>query len=222
VRIGAGVARFPAPVAEKRTLRRNSPGSVVQVGGRSPELPRPGPGSSGPTLSRDPAEPSRGYRFSRRTRTEGATVAVVPVTSTELAVTAMTLVPVADLLDATRCQRLTRLAAYVRTCQTEGLTLGQAAAIAGLERKYFSVYFRKRVRLSFSNWLMLVRVQTALDLLKAADVTVTEVALESGFGSLSACERAFRKVVAHPPRAVARHHRLSPGSGRQSRMGEWR
>jgi len=89
--------------------------------------------------------------------------------------------------------RLNRVHHYVEQSYSEPISLKRAAGIAALEESYFSSYFHAKVGISFTEWLRQVRISKAMELLKARDFSITEVADAVGFVSLGAFERAFKK-----------------------------
>jgi transcriptional regulator GlxA family with amidase domain len=96
--------------------------------------------------------------------------------------------------------RLKRLCKYVEQNCSEHIPLERAAGIAALEKSYFSSYFRAKVGITFTDWLRHVRVKKAMELLKAKDFSITEVAYEVGFRDLRTFERAFKKYALTTPR----------------------
>ncbi len=96
--------------------------------------------------------------------------------------------------------RLKRLHQYVEQSYSEPISLEKAAGIAALESSYFSSYFRAKVGITFTDWLRHVRVRKAMELLKARDFSIKEVAYEVGFRDLRTFERAFKKYVLKTPR----------------------
>ncbi len=96
-------------------------------------------------------------------------------------------------------RRLARVRCFVEKNYTEPVTLEDAAAIAGLEPKYFSAYFRKKTGMCFSHWLSGYRVTQALKQMHAQDCTITEVAFDSGFQDLRTFERAFKNKCGTTP-----------------------
>lgn len=95
--------------------------------------------------------------------------------------------------------RLKKLREYVEQNPSEPISLQKAAGIATLERSYFSCYFRVKVGITFTEWLRQVRIKKAMELMRASDFSITEVAYEVGFVSLQAFERAFKKHTLMTP-----------------------
>ena len=95
--------------------------------------------------------------------------------------------------------RLKRLLEYVEQSYSEPIPLEKAASIAALESSYFSSYFHAKVGITFTDWLRQIRVKKAMELIKASDFSITEVAYEVGFRDLRAFERAFKKHTQMTP-----------------------
>ncbi len=95
--------------------------------------------------------------------------------------------------------RLKRLHQYVEQSYSEQISLGKAASIAALERSYFSSYFHAKVGITFTDWLQQVRVKKAMEVIRASDFSITEVAYEVGFGDLRTFERAFKQHTRMTP-----------------------
>ncbi len=96
--------------------------------------------------------------------------------------------------------RLNRLREYVEKSYSEPISLGKAAGIAALESSYFSTYFHAKVGITFTEWLRHVRIEKAMELMKAGDFSITHIAYEVGFADLRTFERAFKKHTRMTPR----------------------
>lgn len=96
-------------------------------------------------------------------------------------------------------ERLDRVAGYIRLNLSHPISLTEAASVASLEPKYFSVYFKQRVGLCFRDWLVTLRIEQAEKLMASRDLSIDEVAFAVGFGSLRSFERNFKKRVGVAP-----------------------
>ncbi len=96
--------------------------------------------------------------------------------------------------------RLKRLREHVEESYSEPIPLEKAASVAALERSYFSTYFRAKVGITFTEWLRQVRVEKAMEFMKASDFSISEVAGAVGFKDLRTFERAFKKHTLTTPR----------------------
>jgi AraC-like DNA-binding protein len=88
--------------------------------------------------------------------------------------------------------RLHRVKQYIEQNYSEHISLGQAAMVAGVERKYFSAFFHQKVGVRFRDWLMWVRVNRAKRLMVCKNYSITDIALETGFNDLRTFERKFK------------------------------
>lgn len=95
--------------------------------------------------------------------------------------------------------RLSAVAEYVRAHLTNRITLTDVSAVAGLERKYFSVYFRSKVGISFTAWVRLLRIDRAKELMESRELSILRLASASGFRDVRAFERAFKRILGIPP-----------------------
>ena len=80
---------------------------------------------------------------------------------------------------------------YIGEHFREELKLSQVARTFGYHPSYFSRYFRNTFGISFVRYLIMLRLREAVLLLQSGKRTVTECAIESGFGSMRSFYRAF-------------------------------
>lgn len=88
---------------------------------------------------------------------------------------------------------LKRVRSHFRDHLTDPLSLGEAAAIAGFERCYFSTYFHRRVNLRFRDWVSGLRVAKAAQFIAERDCALSWVSDEVGFANQRAFQRAFKR-----------------------------
>lgn len=81
---------------------------------------------------------------------------------------------------------------YINEHCTEDLSLDEIAGIAGFSKYHFTRLFKQFTTTTFYKYLNLMRIKHAQKLLADPSITVTEVALSSGFPSLSAFIRMFK------------------------------
>lgn len=84
---------------------------------------------------------------------------------------------------------------------TEGLTVEQLAAMAGMNRNYFSSAFSRHVGQSPLQYMTAIRMRRAGELLKETDASITEIAYSLGYGNPFAFTRAFTRHYKQPPTA---------------------
>jgi AraC-like DNA-binding protein len=86
----------------------------------------------------------------------------------------------------------------------EPLDLASLAAVAGISRYHFQRLFTATYGVSPAVHLSQRRVERAQDLLRATNLTVTEVCHTVGFSSLGSFSNRFHEVVGESPSAFQR------------------
>lgn len=81
---------------------------------------------------------------------------------------------------------------YIDQNYTEDLTLEAVSAVAGFSKFHFSRLFKQFTDMSFYDYLNQRRVRAAELLLLDPDVPITEIAMQSGFSSISTFNRVFK------------------------------
>lgn len=82
---------------------------------------------------------------------------------------------------------------------TEDLTLETVADVAGFSKFHFSRLFKQCSGYNFYDYLCFKRIKSAETLLLKPGISITEVALQSGFSSLSTFNRTFKKLKGCTP-----------------------
>jgi len=95
---------------------------------------------------------------------------------------------------------LDRIIAYVAENYREDITLKQIADEMGYEVHYVSRCFHSVIPMHFSRFVNLYRVDAAAELLKRHDMSIAEIASESGFQSLRSFNRVFLETTGKTPR----------------------
>jgi len=95
--------------------------------------------------------------------------------------------------------KVARAARMIRERHREELSLADVAAAVELSRERLSRLFHESLGITFSEYLIQVRLASARQLLSGSDAPITEVAFESGFQSLSQFNRNFSKYEGQTP-----------------------
>jgi two-component system response regulator YesN len=74
---------------------------------------------------------------------------------------------------------------------------------------YFSTIFKKETKMTFVNYLMQIRMDAAMDLLRSTDLKAFEVAEKVGYSDANYFSFSFRKQVGVSPK----EYRNSPRGG---------
>ena len=73
----------------------------------------------------------------------------------------------------------------------DDLSQAAMAELAGISKDYFSRRFRSVTGTNYSKWLNMIRLEKATELLADRGMTLTEIAMRSGFQSISSFNRVF-------------------------------
>jgi AraC-like DNA-binding protein len=96
--------------------------------------------------------------------------------------------------------QLGRAVTFIEVHLVERLTLPTIARAAGVSNRSLMRLFRREIGSSVLEFILRRRVSRARDLLRNTDHTCSEVAFESGFGSVQHFNRIFRRFEGMPPR----------------------
>lgn len=80
------------------------------------------------------------------------------------------------------------------------LSLEEISREAGLSKNYFSSIFNKEMGMSVSTYISNVRLEFAKNLLTSTDMTITEICFESGFNSVAAFSKEYKKKYGISPK----------------------
>ena len=88
---------------------------------------------------------------------------------------------------------------YVRTHFRENISAEAVAKTVHLSPNYFSEYFKKQTGEKFSIFVLRLRVEFAANLLRISDLSIKEVAFESGFNSAAYFSNTFKDFYGMSP-----------------------
>lgn len=94
----------------------------------------------------------------------------------------------------------TRLFAYINEHYREELTVSGIAQAMGYDRHYLSQCFRSHFQMSIGAYINTLRLKDAVTMMCEGEKTVTECAMESGFGSMRTFYRVFAEEFGCAPR----------------------
>lgn len=95
-----------------------------------------------------------------------------------------------------------RIFEYISLNYRNRIRIAEPAALAGLSESAFSHYFKKRTLKSFTRYITELRLAYADQLLLHSDMSITGIAYESGFESISTFNRSYLKFRGSPPGQV--------------------
>lgn len=88
--------------------------------------------------------------------------------------------------------KLSRVIKYIDHNFTEDISLDKLAAVAGYSKYHFSRIFKKYKNISTVQYISRKRIKLAERLLIDPDLSITDVAMRSGFSSLTTFNRVFK------------------------------
>lgn len=86
------------------------------------------------------------------------------------------------------------------------MTFNEAAEFMCFSKPYFSKYFRRMSGMTFTEYMNIVRVGAAVKMLSARNMSVGEIALASGFGTIRSFNRVFKTLTGYAPRDLPKDH----------------
>lgn len=106
----------------------------------------------------------------------------------------------AELAEYNDTELVHRILAYMDANFTQNLTLSDMAHALGYEYHYFSSLFHRYFDVNFKEFLNTYRFERAYKLLTEENRSITEAAMESGFGSIRSFNRVYRDRMGSCPR----------------------
>ncbi len=96
--------------------------------------------------------------------------------------------------------RMIMVTDYIKNNLTaDDLSQGAMAEMAGISKDYFSRIFRNVTGTNYNKWLNMIRLEKATELLTDKQMTLTEIAMLSGFQSISSFNRVFHEEKGMAP-----------------------
>lgn len=92
-----------------------------------------------------------------------------------------------------------QLTDYISTHIRSGLTMKNTAAAMGFEYHYFSSLFHKYFMTSFTDFVNNYKFESACNLLRNEEMSISDIAFECGFGSIRNFNRIFKALSGITP-----------------------
>jgi AraC-like DNA-binding protein len=118
-------------------------------------------------------------------------------------------------LDMQSFQNIGNICEYITNNFREDIDSVDIACSADIHPKYAMSVFKKSTGMTLNEYVNLLRLSYAQALLMQEDGNVLRVAMESGFGSLSAFNKSFRKIAGKSPSDFRRDSRLRAAPRRE-------
>ncbi len=91
-------------------------------------------------------------------------------------------------------EKFMHVSSYINDHCTENISVDTLADIAGFSRFHFSRLFKQFYGISCHEYLVRKRIAYVEMLLIRPDISITEAAMRSGFGSISSFNRVFKEI----------------------------
>ncbi len=89
--------------------------------------------------------------------------------------------------------RLQQMLSFIRHHYSEPITLGDIAGAANISQSEAARCFKKNLDVTPFNYLIQYRLEVAKAMLQSSEMSITEIAMQCGFDSVSYFDRVFRK-----------------------------
>jgi len=100
-----------------------------------------------------------------------------------------------------RNARVVRIASFIEANADQKLLLKDVAEREGLTMTYLSHFFHENFGMAFQEYVLRLRCRRALELLATTDMTVTDVAMVSGFSAIRYLREGFTRIYGRTPEA---------------------
>ena len=109
------------------------------------------------------------------------------------------------VLPTTEHELMERVTAYIGENLMQPLQLDVVAQKYGFSGRTLLRLFKDQLGMTFGTYIRVARIARAIELLTDPNATVTEVAFEVGYSSLSSFSRAFQQLTGVKPREYLRN-----------------
>lgn len=107
-------------------------------------------------------------------------------------------------------ERLLRITSYVKENFKQPITLNELSQIEFLSVHYLSKFIQKHLGMPFSKYVDSIRLDHAVKDIVFTDIPLTQIALDNGFASVKAFNRAFKEFYHQTPSEYRRAVEMEP------------
>ena len=100
----------------------------------------------------------------------------------------------------TEGKRMGQVMSFILAESHRNLQLQEVADVAIMSKEAFCRFFKERTGKTFTEFLNQVRIHQACQLLQETDLSISQIAYQSGFQNLSYFNRAFKKLRGDTPK----------------------
>ena len=107
-------------------------------------------------------------------------------------------------------ERLLRITSYVKDNFKQQITLNELSQIEFLSVHYLSKFIQKHLGMPFSKYVDSIRLDHGVKDIVFTDIPLTQIALDNGFASVKAFNRAFKEFYQQTPSEYRRAVEMEP------------
>jgi AraC-like DNA-binding protein len=103
--------------------------------------------------------------------------------------------------------RINKICQFIQDHATENITIEQVSAMIHLSKSAFCKFFKRTMKVNFSDYVNDIRIANACYQLSETDKPIREIAMDTGFESLTYFNRIFLKKKSRTPSAFRKNIR---------------
>ena len=132
-----------------------------------------------------------------------------PVTKKGLLLAMVSLI-LEDITFSEKNNRIANIGKIIDFCNNhfkEKISLNTLSKEIGISRSHISHTFSERIKMNFRDYINSLRIKHSVRLMNSGNMTITEIAYESGFESIRTINRVFKQ-----------YYNMSPSEYRKTRL----
>jgi len=112
-----------------------------------------------------------------------------------------------------RLERFNKILKFIDENYHEDITIDKLCSMANLSKYRFCHLFKEITGKPFSEYLNMVRINKAEEMLHETDMNVTEIALSCGYNDANYFSRVFKKYRKKAPSTIVKNRKHTDGPG---------
>lgn len=105
-------------------------------------------------------------------------------------------------------ERIEKVMEYVKAHVYQNISRSEAAELVYLNQEYFSKLFRAQTGMTFKDYVLMEKMNTAQNLLKNTNLSIGVIASKLGFDNFSHFSKTFKKATDYTPQEYRSHEKI--------------